>query len=286
MLSDMLEFCAPVCGRCDDIMEDEENEEDEESEDDNEDDEDSDEDFDCFEGLVDAWQPGDIEKTFRRLISVPFSSRYRVEVLSSPETTGGPWIVTIDGAFSEAEAQVLIDAGTDIGYDRSVNGGNGPKISPKRTSSTAWCFEDCMEDPQINAIMERLADFAGIPSTNAEHLQLLKYRKGEKYDVHHDMKPDDAFAPHGPRILTMYVYLNDVPAGGGTLFDKLGLTVQPKQGKLVIWPSVLDSNMRQMDDRTTHAALPVERGTKYGTNAWFHLSDYKKVRANGCFDDY
>ena len=68
----------------------------------------------------------------------------------------------------------------------------------------------------------------------------------------------------------MYLYLNDVEAGGGTNFDLLDLTVQPKRGRALFWPSVLDSDPHKKDGRTTHQALPVEAGIKYGANAWFH----------------
>lgn len=39
----------------------------------------------------------------------------------------------------------------------------------------------------------------------------------------------------GVRILTVFLYLNDVEEGGGTDFPKLGITVEPKKGKAVIW---------------------------------------------------
>jgi prolyl 4-hydroxylase len=35
----------------------------------------------------------------------------------------------------------------------------------------------------------------------------------------------------GPRILTFFLYLSDVEAGGGTRFDKLGYTIMPKGWK-------------------------------------------------------
>ena len=69
----------------------------------------------------------------------------------------------------------------------------------------------------------------------------------------------------GVRILTVYLYLNDVPAGGGTNFDKLGLTVMPKRGRALLWPSVLDKQPNMKDKSTSHQALPVEEGVKYGT---------------------
>lgn len=65
--------------------------------------------------------------------------------------------------------------------------------------------------------------------------------------------------PHGPRILTVFMYLNDVEEGGGTHFGRLGITVQPKKGKVVIWPSVLDEDPEELDERTHHEALPVTK---------------------------
>ena len=80
----------------------------------------------------------------------------------------------------------------------------------------------------------------------------------------------------------MYLYLNDAEAGGGTNFDKLGITVMPKRGRALLWPSVLDEDPNQKDDRTTHQALPAEKGLKFGANAWFHMHDYKTPFRNAC----
>jgi prolyl 4-hydroxylase len=87
---------------------------------------------------------------------------------------------------------------------------------------------------------------------------------------------------HGVRILTLYLYLNDVEAGGGTNFDELNITVMPKRGRALLWPSVYDDKPNDKDPRTTHQALPVEAGVKYGANAWFHMRDFKTPNGNGC----
>jgi len=78
------------------------------------------------------------------------------------------------------------------------------------------------------------------------------------------------------------LYLNDVEAGGGTDFPDLKLTVQPKRGSALIWPSVLDEDPNKKDGRTMHQALPVEKGTKFGANAWLHIRDFKTPNKNGC----
>lgn len=62
----------------------------------------------------------------------------------------------------------------------------------------------------------------------------------------------------------MYMYLNDVEEGGGTKFTNLGITVQPKKGAALLWPSVQDQRPHDKDERTMHAALPVKKGVKYG----------------------
>jgi len=75
------------------------------------------------------------------------------------------------------------------------------------------------------------------------------------------------FRQPGVRMLTLYLYLNDVENGGGTNFDQLDVTVMPKRGRALLWPSVLDSNPDVKDGRTTHQALPVGKDSlKFGAN--------------------
>ena len=66
------------------------------------------------------------------------------------------------------------------------------------------------------------------------------------------------------------------------MFNQLGLTVMPKRGRAVLWPSVLSDDPLKQDSRTTHEALPVEKGIKYGANAWFHIRDFKTTHGNSC----
>lgn len=78
------------------------------------------------------------------------------------------------------------------------------------------------------------------------------------------------------------MYLNEVEAGGGTHFKRLGITVLPKAGRVLLWPSVLDENPDAKDPRTHHEALPVEKGVKYGANAWIHQKDFKTPYNQTC----
>ena len=69
---------------------------------------------------------------------------------------------------------------------------------------------------------------------------------------------------HNYWALPVFLYLNNVDEGGGTKFRDLDITVQPKTGKAVLWPSVLDEFPDRKDRRTSHEALPVKKGIKYG----------------------
>lgn len=111
---------------------------------------------------------------------------------------------------------------------------------------------------------------------------MLKYTPGQYYRTHHDFDPRTVTLPSGPRILTVFLYLSDVEEGGGTNFPDLNITVMPRKGKALIWPSVLDALPEKMDARTRHQALPVTKGTKLAANAWIHQYNMKIPITWGC----
>ena len=71
--------------------------------------------------------------------------------------------------------------------------------------------------------------------------------------------------------MTFFLYLSDVEGGGGTNFPDLGITVEPKKGRALVWPSIYDAEPMISDRRMMHQALEVEAGTKFGANAWIHM---------------
>ena len=76
----------------------------------------------------------------------------------------------------------------------------------------------------------------------------------------------------GQRIVTVLVYLNNVPRGGATAFPNLNLEVQPRRGMaLVFFPSTLDG---LLDKMALHAALPAV-DVKYVSQVWIRQSDYE-----------
>lgn len=224
-------------------------------------------------------QTGQVNALFTRLVA-----DYNAQVLSRD-----PWVVIIDDFMTLEETQRLIELGAEQGYVRSMDAGDiqedgtmGSVLSLDRTSENAWCLDSCFEDPVTQSVLDRLETMLDIPRAHFEYFQLLKYEVGEFYRQHNDYNPTELTRPQGNRILTAYAYLSDVPKGGGTGFPVIDLEIAPKRGRLVIWPSVLDSNPTRKDRKTDHEALPVDEGTKYGANIWVHQRDFAKTFAKDC----
>jgi prolyl 4-hydroxylase len=239
-----------------------------------------------------AWQePGRLNNFFEHISANPdYEQQYGpLTILSSPNLNDGPWIVLFDNFLSPEECDRLIEFGVTEGYERSSETGEtnddgsvGDDYSDRRTSTTAWCTPECPQDPLIGSVLDRLDNLTALPYENSEFLQLLRYNPGEKYSEHHDFLQHEVERPQGPRILTIFLYLNDVEKGGGTRFTALNMTVMPKRGRVVVWPSVLDGHPMVMDPQTFHEALPVDAGIKYGANSWIHQRDFKTPWSKDC----
>jgi len=251
----------------------------------------------------DAFLPGELHQMFER-IEKEYDGRGLI-VYSKPgpnypegwekseydgiKPIDGPWVLTIDEFLTPEECDELIEQGYKSGYERSTDvgaktfdGSLSKRESSSRTSWNAWCFESCMTNPTVNGVMDKVVNLTTVPSINSESFQLLRYEVGQFYKTHHDFIPQQVRRPCGGRILTAFLYLNDVESGGGTNFPRLGLTVNPKKGRLLLWPSVMNDNLNSMDSHTIHQALKVEQGMKYASNSWLHLRDYETPNKKNC----
>jgi prolyl 4-hydroxylase len=269
---------------------------------------------------IPALKPGDLNSMFQRIVETAPGNRtlteedrrqlamsempeYSVTVHSRPsdhpvtEVNIGldrnllPWVITFDNVLTDEECDAMIQHGFDTGYKRSEDVGSQKfdgtvesKKSKGRTSENAWCStrNGCREKTVPKRILNRLSTIMGIPSENSEDFQILKYDVGQFYNTHHDYIPHQKDRQCGPRILTFFLYLSDVEAGGGTDFPDLGITVMPKKGRAVLWPSVYNSEPMNSDERFMHQALPVNAGLKFGANAWVHMFDYQAPQVIGC----
>jgi prolyl 4-hydroxylase len=247
---------------------------------------------------------GDLDRTFQDIVDNPrFQNTFGLQVLSRPSYAagdtaatanyqiGGPWVVLFDNLLTDPEADRLIEMGGIQGYKQSgvtdeghkrADGTAVPSRDSGRTSTNAWCVDDCPKDPTVERATVRIAEITGIPVANYEYLQILRYTAGQFFNLHNDYIVEQKSRQPGVRILTFYVYLSDVEEGGGTQFPSLNLTVTPKKGRAILWPSVLTTDPNSKDIRTNHHALPVISGVKYGFNAWIHQRDFRGPHRKGC----
>ena len=267
-----------------------------------------------------ALRPGDLQRMFERIVREAPGNRtltpdekkalvdsntteYTVVVHSGPGTPAPtdvsiatdksllPWVITFENFLTDDECDELIRLGYKYGYKRSedvgarkFDGTHDSVKSERRTSENAWCsdFHGCRGEVVPTNVHNRMSRVMGIPANNSEDLQMLRYEKGQFYRTHHDFIPHQVERQCGPRILTFFLYLSDVEAGGGTNFPQLDLTVMPKKGRALLWPSVLNASPTQKDGRMMHQALDVEEGTKFAANGWIHMYDYVTPQAKGC----
>eukprot|EP00040_Diaphanoeca_grandis_P013521 m.68329 g.68329 ORF g.68329 m.68329 type:complete len:423 (+) comp23945_c2_seq1:50-1318(+) len=240
-----------------------------------------------------AYSPGDMNAMFEAVSKEPGV------IVHSRD----PWVVTWDQFMSEDEVDDLVNApglnfvrSTDTGAMDEETGSFKKIVSSHRTSQNAWCTGPCETHPASVTISDRIAAKVRIPKTHWEFFQVLRYEPGQYYGTHHDYIDSDGRrtdgrtpAPAGPRVLTFFLYLSDVAAGGATCFPYLTdvngtkpICVAPKKGRALLWPSVLDSDPFEKEGRTEHNASAVVDGIKVAANAWVHLFNFWVPNKWGC----
>lgn len=89
--------------------------------------------------------------------------------------------------------------------------------------------------------------------SDMEHVCVNKYAPGERYKPHSDDGPGHK------RVISALVYLNNVEQGGETEFIYHDVSVFPRIGRLLIFPS---------NYAYAHAAHPPMSGIKYSAAFW------------------
>lgn len=128
-------------------------------------------------------------------------------------------------------------------------------------------------DSLVRMIDRRICDLLGIKSEWGESIQGQRYSPGQEFHGHYDwFDPTAAYWPGenkrgGQRSWTAMVYLNDVEEGGATVFERLGVSVQPQAGAMLAWNNARPDG--SLNPEVLHAAKPVIRGVKYVITKWF-----------------
>jgi prolyl 4-hydroxylase len=139
-----------------------------------------------------------------------------------------------------------------------------------RTSET--CDLD-PADPLVAEVDARISGLLGLTPDFGEPLQGQRYAVGQEFKPH-----TDTFEPTGPdfyihcaqsgqRTWTAMLYLNAPEDGGATRFKKIGKTIQPEAGKLLVWNNLLPDGTP--NPATLHHGMKVRKGTKYVLTKWF-----------------
>jgi prolyl 4-hydroxylase len=194
-----------------------------------------------------------------------------------------PRIVLFGNLLSAQECEQMIEAARlKLEPSTVVNAETGAyDVHPDRTSS-GMHFERG-ENELIARVERRIGELIGCPAENGEPIQVLHYTPGAEYKPHHDYfdptQPgnDTVLAMGGQRIATLVMYLNDVAAGGSTVFPSIGLDVLPRRGCAVYFSYLAASGAT--DDRTLHGGSPVVAGEKWIATKWLRQRRYGRPDA-------
>lgn len=189
-----------------------------------------------------------------------------------------PRVVLFGNLLSDKECDLLIEQSRNkLQRSSVVNTGTGAyDVHPHRTSSGTHFNRG--ENELISRIEQRIAELVECPLDHGEPIQVLHYQPGGEYKPHYDYfdpaQPGnhDVLAQGGQRIATLIMYLNDVAAGGSTVFPEIGLDVLPRKGHAVYFAYCDDGGT--LDVRTLHGGSPVAGGEKWIATKWFRQHAY------------
>jgi len=138
---------------------------------------------------------------------------------------------------------------------------------------TSYSGDVDRDDPFVRMIERRIDDLLGMEPDHGESVQGQRYLPGQEFRAHCDWfwtlaKYWQAERKRGgQRSWTAMAYLNDVEEGGVTDFTRIGISVPPQRGALLVWNNAAPDGAPNWD--TMHAAQPVVRGVKYVITKWY-----------------
>eukprot|EP00937_MAST-01D_sp_MAST-1D-sp2_P005700 g5700.t1 len=214
--------------------------------------------------------------------SAPGSAAAAGEAVAEAETLSlQPALFAVRDFISSAECKTIIaeaaprvaDSGVEL-TDRD----QGKAAEEWRTSQQAWLKSGGDYGSETAERLDlRIENMTGVPRSHSEDLQVLRYRKGQFYDHHHDAFDPAEYASmaaeyeygHKNRLLTVFWYLTDVEEGGHTAFPRAGGLPPPRTNKGCDqrhWDSLLPNG--DLDQYSLHGGCPVIKGTKWSANKW------------------
>jgi hypothetical protein len=139
--------------------------------------------------------------------------------------------------------------------------------SSQRKSETAWL--NPQNSASVDKMMEKCVSLTDRQFSNAEFLQVLKYKPGGFYNLHQDAFKNEK----NPRLYTCIVALNDDYEGGETSFPKLGKDFKLNKGDVLLFNTLDDWGCTT--EKAIHGGKPVLSGEKWICNLWIHKYPYE-----------
>jgi prolyl 4-hydroxylase len=183
-----------------------------------------------------------------------------------------PTLALLEGVVSADECEALIAlARPRLQPSTVVDPDSGQDVVASYRASVGMFFRPA-ENDLIARIDRRFRELMNLPLDHGEGIQVLRYEAGGATAPHHDfLAPTNAanqasLARSGQRVSTIITYLNDVEAGGETIFPLGGWSVAPHRGQSLYFESC---NLHgEVDPQSLHAGNPVTRGEKWIATKW------------------
>jgi prolyl 4-hydroxylase len=183
-----------------------------------------------------------------------------------------PYIALYPQLFSHAECKYLAVLGTPWLEKAQIFGPEGQGKMDERIRDAHCCsIPNMAEDLVVQAVNRCIAAATGTEASWGEPLNILKYAPGQQYRPHLDGISTDKVSV---RMLTALIWLNDQFEGGETDFPKINVRVRGGVGDMLVFRNASDTG--EVDDRMTHAGLPVTQGIKWMASRWIRPEPYLK----------
>ena len=237
-------------------------------------------------GLV-ATEQGDAATTSRGTVPSP-PPPVRLRVLSLR-----PRVLRAENFLTDEECAHIIQSAEGHMFSSGVamkdaDAAEGHKADEFRTSSQYSLSPGSTEE--LLALTRRVQRLTRVPATHTEQIQVLKYLPTQHYSAHHDFFDPGDYSRGGSshqngfasnRLTTVFLYLNDVAAGGETNFPRAGgheqptdfracdrgLAARPVKRDVLIFYSMLPSG--EFDHFSLHTGCDVgPDAIKWAANYW------------------
>jgi len=183
-----------------------------------------------------------------------------------------PNIATLSNVLSIDECEELIAlAQPRLTPSTIVDPMTGKNVVSEKRTSNGMFFKLC-ENAFITKLDQRISQVMHLPIEHGEGIQILHYPAGAGSEPHFDfLIPSNpanqaSLARSGQRCSTLVTYLNDVEAGGETVFPDAAWTVSPVKGNAVYFEYA--NQHGQVDHASLHASNPVIHGEKWVATKW------------------